>query len=40
MALCTSTIVIGQWLVHDDIMKSYPKIIKVSFPELSVDPSY
>ncbi|KAG9532871.1 hypothetical protein KCU93_g513, partial [Aureobasidium melanogenum] len=30
MALCTSTIVIGQWLAHDDIMKSYPKIIKLT----------
>ncbi|KAH0000821.1 hypothetical protein KCU78_g15186, partial [Aureobasidium melanogenum] len=30
MVLCISTIVIGEWLVHDDIMERYPQIIKIT----------
>lgn len=30
MALCICTIVIGEWLAHDDAMVRFPRVIKVS----------
>lgn len=40
MAICIGAIVIGTWVMREDVVWRFPRVIKVSLSDSSLDPAY